>query len=61
MVPETHEVGGEIDKVCIVFVDKLNHCSFQELVVKLQVFTHLFQGDTLPAVRNEPIHFEIIL
>lgn len=59
--PDTHKVGGEVDKVCIVFVNKLNHCGFEELVVELQVFTHFLQRHALPALRNEAIHVEVIL
>lgn len=57
----THQVGGQVNKVCIVLVDELHHGCFQQLVVELQVLSQLLQLHLLPTVCHELVNVEIIL
>lgn len=58
---KTDQVGGEVNKVCIVLVDELHHGCFQQLVVKLQVLSHLLQLDLLPTFCHKLVHVKVIL
>lgn len=58
---ETHQIGGEVDKVSIVFIDELNHGCFELFVIHLKVLAHLLQLDMLSAICNKLIHVEVIL
>lgn len=57
----TYQIGGEVDKVCIVFVDQLHHGCFEQFVIHLKVLAHLLQLDMLSAISNKLIHVEVIL
>lgn len=57
----TDQVGGEVNKVGIVLVDELHHGRLQQLIVELQVLSHLLQLDLLPTIRHKLIDVEVTL
>lgn len=57
----TDQVSGQVNKVGIVLVDELNHGSFQKLIVKLQVLSHLLKLDLLPTLGHKQVNVKVIL
>lgn len=57
----TNQVCRQVNKVCIVLVDELHHGGFQQLVVELQVLSHLLQLDLLPTICYKQVHIKVIL
>ncbi len=57
----THQIRGQVDKVCIVLVDELHHGILQRLEVDVQVFSKCLQLDPTSAISNKGIHIEAIL
>lgn len=56
-----YQVRRQVDKVCVVLVDELDHGCFEQLIVELQVVSKRFQLDSLPTVRHKVIDVEVFL
>lgn len=57
----TDQVGGQVNEVGIVLVDEFHHGCFQQLIVELQVLSHLLQLDLFPALRHKLVNVKVIL
>lgn len=57
----TDQISGEVDKVSVVLVDELHHGCLEQLVVELQVLSHLLQLHLLPTLGHKLVHVKVIL
>jgi len=57
----TYEVCRQIDKVSIVFVDKLHHGTLKNLEIHVKVIPQHFQLNFTPTLDDKVFHMKVIL
>lgn len=55
----SYQVRGEVDKVCVVFVDELHHGALESTKICIQVLSETLDSDPLSALADEFVHVKV--
>ena len=57
--PVSYQVRGEVDKVCVVFVDEFHHGALESTKIRIQVLSETLDSDPLSALADEFVHVKV--